>query len=207
VDGSEGMGTNRRTTDVNIMGIQEDILAINARIDDLANSQAGTKNDLITADWVRLGIEARLRELEKKKDDKEELGNMDNPEAESPYFDAPAGFPYGDGYSFGLSVLGSTATIYPGYVVGTTRRAVYESTETDVSLSSSGDSYIYAYVNKVGAPSLTIHNANVAAMPVSNDAYYIFPLYKMNSPDGATYNLVEPILGGQSIVVGSPVGW
>ena len=184
---------------------EEKLTMLELQVQDLMSRQSESEDSSLRSEWEQRNIDFRLEQIELGDDGMFAAG--ENPDAERLHFDQTLRFPYSNDYPFGLKLSGTTATIYPGYLIGTTKRTHFASSQTDVALTGTGTSYIYAYISKVNPTTLTIHNANVASWPESNDDNYVFPLYIISSDDAATYLLTEPVLGGQSIVIGAPVGW
>lgn len=116
--------------------------------------------------------------------------------------DAIDGFPWGDLYSFGISRLASNQfRIYPGTLwihgVGS-----YTTAQTDVTLSSSPDAYIYLSHAK-DHTSTTIPSPAIATSPVAvAPSDYQFLLYKFSVVSGSQYRMSWAPYGGHDIHIG-----
>jgi hypothetical protein len=114
-------------------------------------------------------------------------------------FRVPKGFPWGSKYAFGLAQpAGNTARIYPGtlWIHGI---GYYTTAQTDVSLTSSPDAYVYLSHTKDHSTN-SIPSPAIATLPsaTAGNAYQ-FLLYKFTVVSGTSYRLTKVYHGGHDI--------
>lgn len=84
---------------------------------------------------------------------------------------------------------------------GTSRLAA----ETTVTLSGTGDVYVYATASKADLSDFAISATSLGSIPASTANQWTWPLHMFNSTDGAAYTWVTNILAGQALELGAPI--
>ena len=116
---------------------------------------------------------------------------------------APAGFPWGENYTFGITDVSSGGTSKLKVWKGKFRRwgdKTYNAADTEVTFSGDGDQYIVWKWSESGG--LVIESTPQTNYPAESDSTYIYgAVHKVNLA-GSTFTLLESIQTG---IINAPI--
>ena len=95
--------------------LEKRIEILETLISQQGSQQLRDKNAMLNADWQRADMAFRLRELELAVGNDMEIGEMDKPDPEDPYYGEPSGSSFsGTAYVSGLKITGLNSNpLYP----------------------------------------------------------------------------------------------